>query len=526
MLSAQSTRVLSSLQDDEQSAIEAIALYPVEERAAILTAAQHPEILVRMNNIRHATEARFQELISELSEADQQRIYNLSRYPDLLELIGNRDRAMGQTELQEVLMKQPAAIHADAAYVNQHYFNLVREIRDLYDQANLAFEDILKSYPDNVREAYHQLAQLPGVVSILSDNMGLTVLLGDIARNQPDALEQELDSLSVVLAEQQAAELQEWKTRLEEDPEAMQEYEEAAKEFAGEQGYDDEPYSGPMPDRYREEVYVHHVWRPYPYWFGWPVWYEYECWYPYPWWYHWGFYYGPSNVIVIVGLPSNVFMHWHFRHHRHFYHYPHFTDHVIRHHYGPRTTGSSFQPVIRKWEREHQEELPADWLKDDKNRVERLRDYGKFRMDYEQVVRETTVKAPSTREYLMKHITRYPTLQPVLEKEQKQSRTIPEKVYTPDRQPPKQTYEPREKVIEQEKPNREEEVNRAKEKHENIWDLIKRQPADKERAPRTVPDKREPAKVPPRTEPTRKEPVKRQPAKTEPAKKEPVRKKD
>jgi hypothetical protein len=347
--------------------------------------------------------------------------------------------------------------------------------------------------------------------------MSMTVLLGDIYKKHPDELDKELDSLSVVLAEQQAKELDEWKQELQENPEAMGEYEQAAKEFAGEQtyNYDDDVYGGPMPDRYREDIYVHHVWRPYSYWFGWPSWYGYENWYPYPWWYHWGYYYGPGQVIVIVGLPSNVFIDWHFRHHRHLYHYPHFTDQVIRHYYGPRRMGTRVQPVLRRWEEEHRGELPSNWWNDDKNRVDRIREYGKFKTEYEDLVRITRDKAPTEREYLRNNADRYPTLKPVLKEKPEQRQPPKDKVYipTPEKQP---VNRPGEKVIQKENPQRQEEIDRAKEKHENIWE---RQRTEPKQQPAPVPPKadKQKTKTPPRTEPAKPQPPKT-PPRTEPAK--------
>ena len=49
-MQAQRSGMLNQLQEEEQSAIQAIALYPQKERAVILEASTHPEILVRMEN--------------------------------------------------------------------------------------------------------------------------------------------------------------------------------------------------------------------------------------------------------------------------------------------------------------------------------------------------------------------------------------------------------------------------------------------------------------------------------------------
>lgn len=506
---AQGKGILHYLSEEEQSAIEAIALYPAQERAAVLEASLHPEILVRMESIKRSTESQYKEKLGSLAEEDQKKMYNLSRYPDLLEKICARDTQWSKKDLEALLESYPKDIQEDASYINRKYFDLLKDVEDLYQEADKAFTYVLSTYPEDVRNAYETLSMLPGVVSILTDNMSMTVLLGDIYKSNPEQLKGELDSLNVVVAEQQAKDLGTWKQELEENPEAMQEYEQAAQEFAKDQGYDDEVYPGPAPDVYADQVYVDYIWTPYPYWFGYPYWYSYPCWYPYPYWYHWGYYYGPGNVIYVVGLPSSFFISWTFYYDDHFYHYPHFTDEVISHYYGPRHGGSSNQPVIRDWEETHKSELPAGWFNDDKNRVTRIQEYGKFKMDYDQTVRASTDKAPTQREFLKDNAEKYPTLKPVL-KDKPVTTDAPTKKfreYEPLKEGLPEKYVPREKVIEQEKVPRPQEVERAKESHQNTWDRLRSQPApSQQRSPQqAAPQRREPT----RTQPSPTQPRKR-----------------
>ncbi len=497
---AQDMNILKGLSEEEENAIEAIALYPAKEREAILEASLHPEILVRMENIRSTTEAKFKETISGLAEANQKKIYNLSRYPDLITKICAVGDGRSNTEMADILKSYPEEIHADALFSNQNYFSLLREVNNLYMGAEEAFQTVLSTYPEKVREAYRQLDQLPGVTSILTDNMKMTVLLGDLYSKQPMQIMKALDSLNVVVAEQQASDLKDWKQKLEEDPAAMTEYENAAEEFASDEPYDDDVYDGPLPERYSNRVVVHEVWRPYQYWFGWPSWYADECWYPYPLWYHSGFYYGPGHKIVIIGLPSNVFFNWHFHHDSHFYHYPHFTDQIIRHYYGPRNFGSHVQPVIKRWEEDHRSELPDNWFNDDKNRANRIREYGKFKMDYDKKVGVKTEKSPTEREFLEKNANRYPTLKPVLTEKPESPRTQPTRNQPTRNQDNKSVPEykpvqndPRDKVTPEEK------IDRAKENHENVWDNQRKPP--KQESPSTAPVKRDQQNNIPRTEP-------------------------
>ncbi len=516
LLAAQATGLMNQLKEEEKAAVEAIALYPETERAAVLTVAQHPEILVRMEYIRRNTETKFKDLLAALPEEEQKRIYNLARYPELIADMTSQAEKLSADAMDALLKPFAEEIHEDARWANRKRFDLLMDIDMLNHNAEDTFAATLSGYTAEVRDAARQLSSLPAVVSVLNNNMNTTVLLGDLYRRDPARIDHELDSLNVILAEQQAREVDDWKKQLEENPEAMAEYENEAREFAGEEQYDDDVYDGPLPDRYREDMYVHHVWRPYPYWFGWPAWYDYECWYPYPWWYHWGYYYGPQHVIVIISMPSNFFIDWHFRHDHHLYHYPHFTDVMIRHYYGPRGFGERVQPVLRRWEAEHRGELPANWWKDDQNRVDRIREYGKFKMEYDELTKVTREKSPTEREFLRQNADRYPTLKPVLTEQREPSPSREPKTRTNE---PKRETAPGEKVIEKEKAPPQEKVDRAKETHENIWDLLRREPKEQPRqepSPKGAPSKKEqtrPSGNEPKREPakpTRSEPTKRE----------------
>lgn len=468
---AQEKHIVQQLQEDEQDAIKAISLYPEKERAIILEVASQPEILVRIKNIRRKTESQFQELLKNLPENDQKKIYNLSRYPELIKKICQENKKKSSQQMEELLKEYPEEVHQHAAFINERYFDLIVSINILHHTSQQEFENILNDYPEQIRRAYQELIKLPEVINILTENMNMTILLGDKYKKHPTQLKNELDSLNIVLAEQKTKELNDWKQNLEENPEAMTEYENASQEFAREQGYDESNYKEST-----TEVYVNHVWRPYPYWFGWPWWYSYESWYPYPWWYHRGYYYGTGNTVVFIGLPSNFFVHWHFNRYSNFYHYPHFTNHVVNYYYGHRKLNTNITPVVRKWEKENKSQLPKNWLSNSKNRVKRIKEYGRFNMNYQTTIRKGNNKLPSQREYLKSNAKHYPTLKPVLKEQQKtyqpprMERRVEQKR---DYQPSK--YLPKKKVIEK-RPSNYQKINRAKDYHQNTWQRPKIQP--------------------------------------------------
>ena len=457
--------ILHDLSEDEQKAVEAIALYPEKERNIILEAASYPEVLVRMQNIRKNTEEKFKTLLENLPEEDQKKLFNLSRYPDLIGKMGENKKT--QTELDELITGYPKEIQEQAVFANQQYYALLTNMNTFYKNSEMAFETILKDYDLSTQQAYKELVKLPEIVTILAENMSATVLLGDLYKKNPVELKKELNSLHIAAAEQKAKELNEWKQNLEDNPEAMAEYEQAAKEFATEQGVNESDYTTYVPEEKKSEVEIRYVYQPYPYWFGWPWWYHYEYWYPYPYWYHWGYYYSSPNVIVFIGLPSNYYMNWHFHHHNHFYHYPYFTNHVINYYYGHRKSRSSVTTVVSNWEKEIRPEVPKNFFDNDNSRIDRIKEYGRFKMDYQSTVQKANGKVPNQMDYLKNNANKYPTLKPVLNEKSiikpqpivKEKKPKIEEYYSPK-------YEPKEKIIKI-KTSTYQEIDRAKNYHQN-----------------------------------------------------------
>ncbi len=474
-------KIIQQLSKDERNAIESIAIYPAKKQAAILEVASHPEVLVRMKNMRKNTEAQFKILLENIPEDDQNKLFNLSRFPELIEGICKGNVSKNAVEMDKLLVGYEKEIKEQAIFANQKYFRLLTSIHFLYFESQQAFEDLLNKYPIKTQEAFRELIKLPEILNALTENMNSTILLGDIYKNDPSKLQKDLDSISVIVAEQKTKELNDWEQSLKENPEALREYEQASKEFAKDQGFNESDYTTYEPEK-RTEVEIRYVYQPYPYWFGYPWWYPYECWYPYPLWYHRGYYYGPANTIVFVGFPTLFYMHWHFHHHSHFYYYPHFTNHAVKHYYGHRKTRSSITTTVRNWEKKVQPELPKNWLYNNENRVARIKEYGKFKMDYQTSVQKKNGKVLSQRDYLKYNAGKYPTISPVLKERsaysqppqkrpippirktepQIKGKTYPTKKYTPQRKEtnklPRQNKRPNQPITQPKpqikKPNR------------------------------------------------------------------------
>ena len=82
-----------------------------------------------------------------------------------------------------------------------------------------------------------------------------------------------------------------WKQSIEQNPDEADDLQNAANDYATENGYTQEDVNtSPNPD----EV-SNYTCNPYSYWFGYPSWYPYSYWYPYPYWFDCGFYHDRSG---------------------------------------------------------------------------------------------------------------------------------------------------------------------------------------------------------------------------------------
>lgn len=399
----------------DKAAVEALVMYPQNTRNAILEAALYPELLIKIEGLQNETSESFQELIAGLDQDEQAALYDLSRYPGLVSRLALA-KEIGARTINDILEDYPEVIHARARKAYRDQGALLMRMDELHLNADHQFNVLIATYPSVTREAFHELTELPEVLSLLTENIRMTILVGDLYQKDPDRLHRQLDSLNLVVAEANAKELENWKESVANDPEVMAELRSASEEFAEEYGYDDEYYAYDdmyadgrrTADRYVVEQYFYYN---YPYWFGFPRWYYYPRWRPYPIWYESGFYVVLDGSFVIHQLPTFYFTHWYFYQPYHHYYYPHLSRHFVRHTFrAPRPGTSSIAVTVSSWQRNNREVITEAWLRNDRNSVERFREYGKFEMDRTQYNRKKQEKELSPTEYLERHKNRYPTL--------------------------------------------------------------------------------------------------------------------
>ncbi len=479
LLSQEQTEVFGTLLEEERESIEALVLYPEETRNAILELSMYPELLVRISAIQQSSRDKFIDALSPLSSKDQKLIWDLTRFPGLIKAMVSAHHE--DRDIHKCLENYPLEAHSDARVAFRKHLTVLEDIVQIETDSKKGFEEVVSYYPENTRFAFYHLLELPEVLSILSDNLRLVVLAGDIYKRNPEWILRMADSLNLEIARQQAQDLADWKSELENDPEAQSEMVAAAEEYAGEYIYDDVYYDPVDDDIYYddEEVVIveKHYYHHFPYWFGYPTWFEYPRWRYHPYWWDWGFYFSPRRTCIVVGLPSFHFTRWYFHHPHHHHYYPHYTNRFVHHYYGHRTSTTSITVGVRHWKEANGAVIADSWLQDDRNRVRRIRDFGRFESDRIRY-NQRNIKAPLSQvEFHKKNPAKYRTIQVDRTQITKQvtpryrrttSRQIPTEVISPRiRRSSQQVDEGKRRTVSRDRDY--DRITEAKERHKQTW---------------------------------------------------------
>ncbi|TND06529.1 MAG: Uncharacterized protein FD123_3464 [Bacteroidetes bacterium] len=397
---------------EDSATVNALALYPDSVRNSMLEVCRYPEILVKMEALQKSIAASFKEKMTPYPRDEQQKVWDIVRYPGLAEKLVNGGKK-SNNEIEAILENYPEEIHKTAQDYGRSHYDLLQQITELNRKSDAGFNEIVKPYPASARKAAQEMVKYPELASILTDNMKLAVMLGDAYKTEPQSIKHKLDSLNIEAVRQNAKNVEDWKNSLEKNPEAKKEFEESAKSYAKEQGYSDETLV-----IHETRIVTEYICYPYPYWYGSPWWWDYPYWYPYPYWYDWGYYYGPYGI-VYIGYPSFHFIHWHFHYFPHHHHYPHFSEHCYNYYEGHRRVVSGMNGGIDHWVRESQGTLPAGFLNPDAGRVTRFKELGKLEMDREKYNKENPGNTVSREKYYEEHAKTYPNIGQVPPKEER-----------------------------------------------------------------------------------------------------------
>lgn len=416
--------LLSVLCRDDSADVNTLAGYPEATRQAIFDLSSHPEAITRLHDLRVTANDNFKNTLSGLTRDDQQKLYNLARYDGLFGALSKGGKKM-TPQVREITKDYPTDITNDAIYCNEQHSNLLSVLNQQHEDFLKSYNELVNTYSTTTQSSFNELLYLPEIINILAGNMEMTVRLGDLYKRNPDLVKKTFTDINLELARQKAKDTEEWKETMKNNPEAAKELQDAAKEYAKDQGYSNSDYQETNP-----VIIEHYHYVAYPYWAGYPWWYSDPYWYPYPYWYHWGFYYWHGEMIW-TGYPSWYFMSWHFNHAPCFYNYPHLTNEYVNYYYGPRRAAIANTRVVRRWAGENRQQFTSGFMNNDGKRVDRIREYGKLEMSIDKIKKENPTKTIDRNLIIREHKTDYPTLQPVIRDQKVIRNTNP--VVVPDR---------------------------------------------------------------------------------------------
>jgi hypothetical protein len=323
-----------SLAKDEHDIITSIAPYSLETRTAILDVAQYPQALVKLERIQGRSSQSFQDMISSYPREDQEKFYEASRFPAVLNMLV-KDGQKSNDDAKAIMKDVPAQTQTQILDIYTAHYKDVETMSKLYQSSQQALEKVIAPLPLDAQKDFHTIIGMPDVMSLLTDNIDLTVSMGEAYKANPVAVTNQLDSISGQINKQNEKDLADYKKEVESNPAMQDEMRKAADDFSASYAQGDNPPppvepapdpstvsssqpvagDGSQPTVINNNYYGNNggaSYNPYPYWFSYPIWYSTPVWYPRPFYYQTGFYYGPGGKIVVCGLPSRVYANWFF----------------------------------------------------------------------------------------------------------------------------------------------------------------------------------------------------------------------
>jgi hypothetical protein len=312
---------LGQLEEDDQKALETIADNDEHLRDAVLKASLHVDALVETQRIQERSSASFQDRISKLDKKQQEQIWEIVREPGLLDEL-TADGRPGSAQLDEIAERHPESLSPAIHDFGTKQHDLLVDVADIHSQARSRFDVAISKLDADSQQAFRDLVDHPELLSVLVHRVNVVVRLGDSYRKNPNDTRKYLSALADDVAKRNAADREEWKKRIENDPNAAKEIDEAAREYSEENGYDYDELTSP-----EAATHVQVAVYPYPYWYGYPYWYANAYLYPYGYWYPYPVYFGYYpyyDHFVWWGVPPFAFVGWFYGgHHHHYYHYAH-----------------------------------------------------------------------------------------------------------------------------------------------------------------------------------------------------------
>lgn len=273
---ADETTLLENRLGEDPAGIEPIALYPEEVRDAILEAATQPALIVRLSMLQSASSAAFEDLLADYPRHTQEAVWDLARFPGLVARLAQGD-PKSRRQVEEIAADFPPEIRRAIVEYGGRERGLLVEAHALKEESDAGLRELLDGHPRAVQESFRRLLHHPEVLAILSEDMSLTILLGEAYKADPRQVRERAAELHLELAQEHAEALVRSAPRGEPPPAYTGEYADVAQAYARQYAYEDRGFERPG-ETGDSEVNVTYYTYPYPYWFGYPRWYAPPVW--------------------------------------------------------------------------------------------------------------------------------------------------------------------------------------------------------------------------------------------------------
>lgn len=391
--------------------LQALGQCPDDLREAILQLSSAPGVVDAMVKIQQESLAKFRGWSASLSTERKSELYLLSRYPELAHKLYTAPSTTSK-DLEPILAKYPPEIHGLGLELASKK-SLLQEFVSQLEQSKQVFKNSLKTHSDEVKAAGQLLQEHPEYLSALFQQPNLLKETGSWFKVMP----KELSAMLVQLAGKldTSSELENWKQVLIANPLAFKELQEAAKSYAydsKEPEYRQHPrgnkpsFGTQQPRYFYESFYLH----PSPWWFGRPdASVNVSYWYPLPNWVVSGSHTDENGITTIAHLPSFGFLGQHFGSLENCKRFPNLTHAMLLQWeaYGHRS--EEFYAMVGKWVQDQGGKLQRDWLQNDDQRPDRLREFANFENRFLEK-QDTEGKIPTRDELLVSLATEFPNL--------------------------------------------------------------------------------------------------------------------
>src|ERR1035437_6127322 len=166
----QTSSARTHLSSEDSAAVNALVLYPDTTRMEIFEACEYPGAIVNIASLQKNSSSDFANLVSNYSKSEQEDLWDLGRYPDLVtKLVKGGEKSKDQIET--ILTAYPEDIHKTALKYGKSHYDVLQKMDELQSNTNTQFEQIISEYPPVTQDVLRDLIQHPEIINLLNDHL-------------------------------------------------------------------------------------------------------------------------------------------------------------------------------------------------------------------------------------------------------------------------------------------------------------------------------------------------------------------